>query len=400
MTKSSLALSNLRGFAIVMVVAFHSCIAYLSSQPDAALPFDLPPYGWRANPIVDSARWLGFDLFCAFTYLYLMQLMFFLSGLFVWPSLARKGGRKFLYDRVLRLGVPFAIGVYLLMPVTYYPVYRVTAVDPSWSAFWSHWMALPFWPSGPMWFLWLLLAFNIAAAALYWLAPRAGEFLGRLSANAGSRPGQFFIALVSVSALAYVPLAAVFEPWQWLQFGPFAFQPSLAPQHAIYFFAGLGVGAYGFEQGLLEGDGMLARRWARWLIGTAAAFLLWIVPTALIVQGTSVPGLRLVADLGLVLCAASACLALAAVFLRFAGRHRPVFENLADNAYGIYLIHYVFVVWLQYMLLHAPLFAIAKAAIVFTGALTLSWAMSAAICRIPIGARLMGRNRRELARAR
>jgi peptidoglycan/LPS O-acetylase OafA/YrhL len=400
MTKSSLALSNLRGFAIVMVVAFHSCIAYLSSQPDAALPFDVPPYGWRANPIVDSARWLGFDLFCAFQYVYLMQLLFFLSGLFVWPSLSRKGGGKFLYDRFLRLGVPFAIGLYVLMPVAYYPVYRVTAVDPSWSAFWSHWIALPFWPSGPMWFLWLLLVFNVAAAGLYWLAPRAGEALGELSAKAGSLPGRFFIALVSILALAYLPLATVFEPWQWMQFGPFAFQPSLAPQYVIYFFAGLGVGAYGFDRGLLEGDGVLARRWARWFVGTAAAFLLWVVPTALIVHGTLVPGLRLVASVGLVLCPASACLALAAVFLRFAGRQRPVFESLADNAYGIYFVHYVFVIWLQYMLLHAPVFAVAKAAIVFTGALTLSWAMSAAICRVPIGARLMGRNRRELARAR
>jgi hypothetical protein len=252
-----------------------------------------------------------------------------------------------------------------------------------------------------MWFLWLLLAFNVAAAGLYCLAPRAGEFLGELSAKADSRPGRFFIALVGVSALAYLPLAAVFEPWQWVQFGPFAFQPSLAPQYAIYFFAGLGVGANGLERGLLVGDGMLARRWARWLVGTAAAFLLWIGPTALIVQGTLVPGLRLAADLGLVLCAASACLALAAVFLRFAGPHRPVFESLADNAYGIYFVHYVFVIWLQYMLLNAPLFAVAKAAIVFIGALTLSWASSAAICRVPIGARLMGRNRRELvARAR
>jgi peptidoglycan/LPS O-acetylase OafA/YrhL len=86
--------------------------------------------------------------------------------------------------------------------------------------------------------------------------------------------------------------------------------------------------------------------------------------------------------------------------LRFAGRQRPVFESLADNSYGIYLVHYVFVIWLQYMLLHAPLFAVAKAAIVLTGSLTLSWAITAAICRVPIGARLMGRNRRELARAR
>jgi peptidoglycan/LPS O-acetylase OafA/YrhL len=399
MSKSSLALSNLRGFAIVMVVAFHSFIAYLGSQPAAQLPFDLPPYGWRANPIVDSARWFGFDLFCALQYVYLMQLLFFLSGLFVWPSLSRKGSGRFLYDRFVRLGIPFVVGLYLLMPVTFYPVYRASAVDPSWSAFWSHWIALPFWPSGPMWFLWLLLLFNIAAAALFWLAPRAGESLGRLAANAGEHPGRAFIALVAVSALAYLPLSAVFAPWEWVQFGPFAFVPSFAPQYVIYFFAGLGIGAFGLERGLLAEDGMLVQRCWRWLAGAAASFELWIVPTALIVNGTTFPGLQVAADLGFVLCAACACFALLGICLRVTRRHRPMLNSLADSAYGIYFVHYFFVLWLQYLLLGAPLFAIAKGAIVFVGALALSWGTTVAVCRIPIGARVMGRKRRELARA-
>jgi hypothetical protein len=64
------------------------------------------------------------------------------------------------------------------------------------------------------------------------------------------------------------------------------------------------------------------------------------------------------------------------------------------NAYGIYLVHYVFVVWLQYLLLGTALLAIAKGLIVFTGTLILSWAMVAATCRIPIGARLIGAVRR------
>jgi peptidoglycan/LPS O-acetylase OafA/YrhL len=400
MSKSSLALSNLRGFTILMVVAFHAFIAYLGSQPVAPPPFDSPPYNWLANPIIDSERWFGFDLFCAFEYIHLMQLMFFLSGLFVWPSLVRKGGRKFLYDRFLRLGVPFFVGVYLLMPLAYWPVYRVTAADPGWSAFWTQWMALPFWPSGPMWFLWFLLALNIAAAALHALAPRAGGYLGRLSAGAGDDPGRFFIALVSVCALAYVPLSAVFEPWQWVQFGPFALQPSLAPQYVIYFFAGLGVGAYGIERGLLGADGALAQRWPLWLAGAGATFLLWIIPTALIVNGYAVVGLQVIADLGFVLAAATTCFALAAIFLRFAAARRPLLDSLSDHAYGIYLVHYVFVIWLQYLLLGAPLVAVAKAAIVFTVALLLSWGTTAAVCRIPIGARLMGGRRRELARAR
>jgi Acyltransferase family len=230
MSKSSLALSNLRGFAIIMVVAFHSFIAYLGSQPMSPHPFDAPPYDWTANPIIDSARWFGFDLFCASQYVYLMHLMFFLSGLFVWPSLLRKGAKTFLHGRIMRLGVPFILGIYLLMPVAYYPVYRVTAVDPSWSAFLSHWMALPFAPAGPMWFLWFLLVLNIAAAGLYWLAPHAGERLGRLSSLAGSHPGRYFIVLVGISALAYLPLAAVFEPWEWVEFGPFSMQPSFSLQ--------------------------------------------------------------------------------------------------------------------------------------------------------------------------
>src|SRR5919201_910801 len=399
MSKSSPALSNLRGFALVMVVAFHAFIAYLGSQPAAQLPFDLPPYGWRANPIVYSARWFGFDLFCALQYVYLMQLLFFLSGLFVWPSLSRKGSGRFLYDRFVRLGIPFVVGLYLLMPVTFYPVYRAGAVDPSWSAFWSHWIALPFWPSGPMWFLWVLLLFNIAAAALFWLAPRAGESLGWFAAKAGDHPGRVFIALVAVCALAYLPLSAMFAPWEWLQFGPFAVVPSVAPQYVIYFFAGLGIGAFGLDRGLLAADGMLAQRCWRWLAGTDPSFVLRILPTALVVNGTTLPGLKVAADLGLVLCAASACFALLGIFLRVTRRHRPMLDSLSDHAYGIYFVHYFFVLWLQYLLLGAPLFSIAKGAIVFVGALALSWATTAAVCCIPIGARVMGRKRRELVRA-
>jgi hypothetical protein len=91
MSEVSLALRNLRGLAILLILAFHCLSAYIVNQPAQPPPFDLAPYTWRAMPIVDRERWLGFDLFCAFQFLYLMQLMFFLSGLFVWPSLQRRG---------------------------------------------------------------------------------------------------------------------------------------------------------------------------------------------------------------------------------------------------------------------------------------------------------------------
>ena len=110
-------------------------------RPRRRTDFDEPPYRWQATPIVDSQRWVGFDLFCAWQDVYLMSFMFFLSGLFVWPSLVRKRSWGFLRDRFLRIGLPLVLAVVVLMPIALYPVYRLTAVDPSPAAYWQHWRA-------------------------------------------------------------------------------------------------------------------------------------------------------------------------------------------------------------------------------------------------------------------
>ena len=385
MSRSSLALSNLRAAVILIVLTFHSCIAYLDSLPSSAQPFNSLPYLWRSFPIIDSQRWFGLDLFCAPQDVYLMSLMFFLSGVFVRPGLVRKGSWEYMGHRVLRLGLPFGLTVFLLMPVALYPVYLVMAVDPGIAAFWQSYLALPFWPSGPSWFLWQLLVLNVVAAGVHWLAPGWETLLGKM-ASLGANPSRFFAVLITASALAYVPLAIAFTPWEWLQLGPFALQLSRPLHYAVYFFAGLGVGIYGIENGLLAPDGLLAQRWATWLAAALAAFLLWITPTALIFKlpDATAFGLQIIADLGFVLSCASSTFFLVAIFLHFARNRSRMLDSLSDNAYGIYLVHYVFVVWLQYALLHAPLFAFAKAAIVFGVTLVMSWATSAALRCLPL----------------
>ncbi|HML11776.1 MAG TPA: acyltransferase [Xanthobacteraceae bacterium] len=402
MSKTSLALGNLRGYAIFIVVAFHSCIAYIVNQPGASPAFDTPPYEWMAHPIVDPDRFIGFDLFCALQFLYMMQLMFFLSGLFVWSSLRRKGPAQFLFDRFLRLGLPFLLGVYLLIPFAYYPVYRITAADPSWSQYFAHLWSLPFTPTGPLWFLSFAFALNIVCAAVYWLAPNTGEVLTRLSAKAADHPVRLCAVLVAISGLVYIPLASVTTPWQWVTFGPIAFQSGFASQYIIYFFAGVVVGAYTLDRGVLRSDGPLARHWGRWVAFALATFVLWIVPTALNVKGagTTLPGVQTAADFALVLYAASACLGLAAIFLRFAAVRRPIFEGVGENAYGIYLFHYFFVLWTQYALLRLPLPGVVKGVVVFAVALVLSWALSTAVCRTTIGNRLIGGRRVEASGSR
>src|SRR5271167_2400711 len=214
---SSLALSNLRAVVILIVLAFHSALAYVEWIPFKPASFDVPPYSWRAFPIVDSHRWIGFDIFCAWQDVYLMSLLFLLSGLFVWPSLARKRNWRFVRDRLLRLGVPFAFGIIVLIPVAIYPVYLVSATNPSVPDYIDHYLALPFVHNGQLWFLWQLLALNFVAVGINWVAPNALPALGRWAAVAGKRPGYFFALLVAVTAFAYVPLALIFTPWEWVE---------------------------------------------------------------------------------------------------------------------------------------------------------------------------------------
>ena len=168
-------------------------------------------------------------------------------------------------DRLLRLGAPFVFGVTVVAPIALYPAYRMIAVDPSLIAYGRRFLALPFWPNGPMWFLWLLLALTVAPAGLHRFAPHWVAFLGRLSSDAAARPGRYFIGLTTVAALAYVPLAIAFTPWNWSEHGPFSLQLSRPLLYAVYYLAGLGVGAHGLERGLLAPEGMLARRWSVWL---------------------------------------------------------------------------------------------------------------------------------------
>jgi glucans biosynthesis protein C len=380
---TSQALKNLRAFAIVTVVSFHSVLAYLASQPHVAQPFDSPPFHWMSTPILDSQRWLGFDIYAAFQYVSLMPVMFFLSGIFVWPSLKRKGSWNYLYARTLRIGVPFLLGVYLLMPFAYYPVYRLGASDPSFFSYLKHLVALPFWPSGPLWFLWELLVFDCAAVAIFLTAPRLIERLGRLSTSASETPRQYFLLLLAASAVAYLPLAFAFGTSNWGMWGPFALQSDRFLLYLVYFFAGVGVGAQGYDCGLLHPDGMLSRRWYLWALSAIAAFLLWMMSMAPAVYGHSNVFIDTGAYLAVVLAVACACLGLAAVFLRFAHGRWAIADSLAEHAYSIYLVHYVFVVWLQYALLNVAVPAVAKGVMVFAGALTLSWALTAGIGRLP-----------------
>lgn len=363
----------------------HSFVAYCGSATPTLGSFGAPPYSWQAFPVVDAHRWFGFDIFCAWQDVFLMALMFFLAGALAWPSLDRWGSRKFLDRRFLRLAVPFLLGVSVVIPAALYPAYLVTGADPRLSAYASAYLGLPFWPNGPLWFLWILLAFTLMAAGLHRFAPKFPPYLGALSASFDSKPKTAFAAWALLAALAYAPLALAFGPWAWTDAGPLSLQLCRPLLYAVYFCAGIGVGARGVSRGFLRADGPLSDSWRLWLAAAALSLIAWMGLTALTLGGSTPLALSAASDAAYALAGACSVALALAVCLRFGRARWPIVGSLSDHALGIYLVHYAFTVWLQFALLPSGMPAIAKAGVVLLIALSGSWALAAAAARFRKG---------------
>ena len=182
----SAAFDRARSFVILLVLIHHSVI----------------PYTYYGH--TDRQSFLGFDAVVTFNDSFMMVAMFLLSGLFTWPSLQRKGVSDFLRGRWLRLGLPYAFGAVVLMPIAYYAV-ELRNSGEGFGPYLVKTMTVGPWESGPIWFLAVLLAFDMLAAVVYRTAPGMVEAIGRLSIASRNRPSLAFWALLAASVIVYVP---------------------------------------------------------------------------------------------------------------------------------------------------------------------------------------------------
>jgi Acyltransferase family len=348
----------------------------------------------------DRARWLGFDLVVLFNDSFFMACMFLLSGLFVRDSLTRRGSMNYLASRAWRLGVPYLVSIFVLMPIAYYPTFLryhlPGTTDFNFFHFWWHTLTIGPWPSGPAWFLWVLLAFDAVAAGTWLVAPRAIQGFGNLINRLRYRPGVAFAIFSVFSVLVYLPLRLVYGDAAWLEPGhfPLPIQTSRILLYSGYFLIGVGIGATDLSAGLLAQNGEWASRWKVWLGFAAlfyAAILLLVYAHHNWIADFDSPPLSWRTAYGLAFALYSAAMAFAepALFLRFAKSPLKLLDAIRPSAYGIFLVHYIFIIWLQYALYDPVLPAFVKFAIVFAGTLVLSWGLVVLLRKIPLVARMI-----------
>jgi len=279
------------------------------------------------------------------------------------------------------------------MPLAYYRYYLAQF---DFVHFYWYMLTVGTWPVGSAWFLWVLLAFDAIAALAWVVAPRAIEVLGTTVRRLDKSPMRAFAAFVVFTILIYPPLRLYFGDSAWFTAGryPIVIQNSRVLLYAGYFLCGAAVGAAGLRQGLLEEGGAFAKRWSTWLgfalaFYAAIIFLVYVHRSGLVDLRSPPLWWHTAYALVFAMFCASMTFTVPAVFLHFARSSIRPLDAMQKRAYGIYLVHFIPLIWLQYLLYDPPLPAFVKFMIVFVVTLSTSWVLTAALRRISWVARII-----------
>ncbi len=370
-TGRDVAIDYLRSFVIILVVFHHAALAYTSFSV-----FNKTNYVASTAPIVDANRLPLLDLFVGLNDTFFMSLLFLVSGLFVASSLAKKGPGKFFFARLKRLGLPFAVAAVTVIPLAYWPSWLLA--DPQTDQpFWLTFFSSDGWPAGPVWFLWVLLAFNGILALIVRIYPAA---IARLE-HPSSSFGIFLLTL-----LAYVPITFIVHPFAWTSLGgPFDVQSARIILYFTYFLIGVALG----NGNLWRQEGW-PRHWQVWLFIGIFSFA---INVGILIAGMHLlptPTSRaLVMSIFFAASCAGLSLGCLGIFRKYVHKTHPLMESLNSNAFGIYIIHYTWITWLQYLLLEASWPAALKFTFCFIIGLFFSWGSSHFLRKIPAVRRIL-----------
>jgi glucans biosynthesis protein C len=368
----------LRACIIILVVAHHSALAYTTFAK-----FNKEAYILSSHPVVDVQRFIGLDIFVYFNDIFFMSLMFFISGLFLLPSLQKKGSSRFLRERFNRLFIPFLVGVTLLSLIAYYPAYFLAHARHDIPGFIVDFFTVESWPPGPPWFLWVLFFFNLVFVLVY---PLIKSTINRISESLlflMNKPVLLIVFLYIMTWILYVPMRLLFGAEGWISMGPFDVQTSRIFLYFGYFLTGVLVGNIPFDKGLLSGESSVMRKWRLWILMAFSAFMLLLVIDPIIKRvladnTNNLAAYFIYCSVYVASCTFS-CIAFLSAAKALIVKSNGLWDSLTAHSFTIYLIHYAPVVWMQYCLLNMNISAVFKFAIVFMFALLTSWMASAFI---------------------
>jgi glucan biosynthesis protein C len=306
----------------------------------------------------------------AFGALFGMGAFFFVAGAFLPGSLGRKGARRFIADRALRLGLPLLVFVLVVIPIVVRTVHAVAGPPGSFAGIVAD--QLRELDPGPLWFVWVLLVFSTVVALIPLPPATARPLRPRLLAACGA-----FIALASFlfRLRFHVDSYQIGSAhlWQWGQ--------------CIGLFA---LGIVAGREGWLASIPPAIHRTCAWL---ALAGLLGVVAFLIVLGDHDDPAGGGPHWQSAVVAALEGLISVAATIV-LVDLFRPVRPGRTTNAlirsaYGAYLLQTPVLVGLALALRPIPLPATAKLLIVLPAAIAGSFALALLLLRARLVARVL-----------
>jgi glucan biosynthesis protein C len=361
-------LDHLRAALTILVVLHHLAVIYGANAPFYYV--EIPGPG-------DQMAFLLLVLFVLINQAYFMGFFFLISGYFTPGSFDRKGPAAFFKDRLLRLGIPLLIFVFLLSPISFIGAYQLPTSLTHFTPFtWQQYPTLL--GVGPLWFAEVLLILALGYVVWRWLK--------RAPALTTEHPpryltiGLFTLALALTSYLLRMVMPMGMSiPILGLP------TPAYLPQYLSFFI----LGAIAFRRNWFQTiPGSLGKT------GFVAALLATIVllplalsgKTAFLGNGSWQSALYALWDS---IFSVGMCLGLLTLFRRYFNHQSRFGRFLSEQAFTVYIIHIPIIVLLALALRGIHPEQLLKFALAALIGVPLCFALAFLVRKIPFASRIL-----------
>ncbi|MFX0112943.1 MAG: acyltransferase family protein [Candidatus Hodarchaeota archaeon] len=375
-------LDNLRIYLIILVILHHTAVQY----------FHTGSWYYKesyAETTLYTIGWVAFTLFCAVNQAYFMGFFFLISGYFTPKSFDKKGGRAFLQDRVIRLGIPLIFYAYFINPMIVWALWYDHL--PFWDYYGEYWD--DHWGVGPLWFVLTLLIFNLLYTI--WRLVKVPSLLenserGDFPANKAIVIFMFFVTIVAFLLRLWIPAGDLFlNPKLGIQLGYY-------PWYVALFI--IGITAYRLDwlsrEKLSDNQGLY---WLKVAVLTIPSLFIAAAYSGVLEDSEKTElfegGFRWqalsYAAWESVICV-GICMGLLVLFRRKWDSQGPILKAMSASAYTVFIIHAAVIVGLGIFFMDINIGPFAKFAIVSFMAVVLGFSISHfLIRRLPLANRVL-----------
>jgi peptidoglycan/LPS O-acetylase OafA/YrhL len=369
---------HLRVALAILVVLHHVAMVYGASAP----------FYYAEPPFTDPLAFRAFLIFALLNQAWFMGAFFLFAGTFSPGSYDRKGAGEFLTSRILRLGIPILLFYFVLSPISSIGFYlmprELTGITTP--------LSFQAYPGlvglGPLWFVAMLLVFNIGYAAWRMATQRWAPATREVSRPNILAVGAFILLLAGASYLMrqVVPLGQ-----ELLDF------PTLAylPQYLSFFVVGAiaarrdwfrtipgWMGVVGFVVAILAGVFLFPLAFSgQWFsleltpaLDNAMGNGHWQSAVYALFDSTFAVGL---------------CLGLIPIFRGLLNRESKIGRFLSQHSYAVYVFHIPIVVFLAYALRGIALAPLLKFGLVSLIVVPTCFVVAAVVRKVPFAARVL-----------